>query len=322
MSSTDIQSLVINATDFTPSKDVGYNKPRVNKAGGKAVSIVNNTTRRQLMITTPLMLTWGVNERRDESSGRVSYDMSLQFPKEAYATPETTAFLQAMEAMETQVMSDAIKNSKEWFNKAKLTEGQVDVLFNRMLYWPKDKETGERRADSAPTLRVKIDYWDEAFNCEIYNVDQSPLFPSKTDASLMPSDFITKGSNVACVLKCGGVYFVNGKFGVTWRLVQAVVKPRASIAGRCVIQLSSADKEKLENQQELDEDEDEDEDGVVVQEDSDEEDEDDESVVSASSGPTFSKKAAKQEVEAEVKPKKKTVKKRVVRRKKTSSSDE
>ena len=320
MSSTDIQSLVINATDFTPSKDVGYNKPRVNKAGGKAVSIVNNTTRRQLMITTPLMLTWGVNERRDESSGRVSYDMSLQFPKEAYATPETTAFLQAMEAMEAQVMSDAIKNSKEWFNKAKLTEGQVDVLFNRMLYWPKDKETGERRADSAPTLRVKIDYWDEAFNCEIYNVDQSPLFPSKTDASLMPTDFITKGSNVACVLKCGGVYFVNGKFGVTWRLVQAVVKPRASIAGRCVIQLSSADKEKLENQQELDEDED--EDGVVVQEDSDEEDEDDESVVSASSGPTFSKKVAKKEVEDEVKPKKKTVKKRVVRRKKTSSSDE
>ena len=134
MSSTDIQSLVINATDFTPSKDVGYNKPRVNKAGGKAVSIVNNTTRRQLMITTPLMLTWGVNERRDESSGRVSYDMSLQFPKEAYATPETTAFLQAMEAMEAQVMSDAIKNSKEWFNKARLTDGQVDVLFNRMLY--------------------------------------------------------------------------------------------------------------------------------------------------------------------------------------------
>ena len=320
MSSTDIQSLVINATDFTPSKDVGYNKPRVNKAGGKAVSIVNNTTRRQLMITTPLMLTWGVNERRDESSGRVSYDMSLQFPKEAYATPETTAFLQAMEAMEAQVMSDAIKNSKEWFNKARLTDGQVDVLFNRMLYWPKDKETGERRADSAPTLRVKIDYWDEAFNCEIYNVDQSPLFPSKSDASLMPNDFITKGSNVACVLKCGGVYFVNGKFGVTWRLVQAVVKPRASIAGRCVIQLSSADKEKLQNQQELDDDED--EDGVVVQEDSDEEDEDDESVVSASSGPTFSKKVAKQEVEEEVKPKKKTVKKRVVRRKKTSSSDE
>ena len=315
MSSTDIQSLVINATDFTPSKDVGYNKPRVNKAGGKAVSIVNNTTRRQLMITTPLMLTWGVNERRDESSGRVSYDMSLQFPKEAYATPETTAFLQAMEAMEQQVMDDAIKNSKEWFNKAKLTEGQVDVLFNRMLYWPKDKETGERRADSAPTLRVKLDYWDDAFNCEIYNVDQTPLFPSKTDATLTPSDFIAKGSNVACVLKCGGVYFVNGKFGVTWRLVQAVVKPRASIAGRCVIQLTSADKEKLKNQVDVDEDDDQD-DGVQIEDDSDVDD--DES--SVTSGPTFSKKAVAEEVEEEVKPKK-VVKKRVVRRKKTASDE-
>lgn len=313
MSSTDIQTLVINATDFTPSKDVGYNKPRVNKAGGKAVSIVNNSTRRQLMITTPLMLTWGVNERRDESSGRVSYDMSLQFPKEAYGTPETTAFLQNMEAFESQIMTDAISNSKEWFNKAKLTEGQVDVLFNRMLYWPKDKETGERREDAAPTLRVKLDYWDDSFNCEIYNVDQSPLFPSKSDASLTPTDFITKGSNVACVLKCGGVYFVNGKFGVTWRLVQAVVKPRASISGRCVIQLSGAEKQKLEAQ--VDADEDMDAEGVVVEDDSDEDD-DEEDDSSVSSQPTFAKKA-KAEVEEEVKPKK-TVKKRVVRRKKVA----
>ena len=89
--------------DYIPKnfkKDVGYNKPRVNKAGGKAISIVNNTTRRQLMITTHLMLTWGVNERRDESSGRVSYNMSLQFPKEVYATLETTAFLEAFESLE------------------------------------------------------------------------------------------------------------------------------------------------------------------------------------------------------------------------------
>ena len=53
---------------------------------------------------------------------------------------------------------------------------------------------------------------------------------------------IPKLTQVACLIKCGGVYFSNGKFGVTWRLVQAVVKPRASvqsILGKCQISLST-----------------------------------------------------------------------------------
>ena len=314
--STDMQSLVINATDFVPSSDVAYNKPRVNKAGGKAVGIINSSTRRQLMISTPLMLTWGVNERVDESSGRVSYDMSLQFPKEGYTTPETTKFLDAMVDLEKQVCKDAIKNSKDWFNKSKLTDAQVEVLFNPMLYWPKDKETGDKREGAAPTLRVKLDYWDESFNCEVYNMDRQPLFPNASDPGITPSDLIAKGNNVACVLKCGGIYFVNGKFGVTWRLVQAVVKPRASIRGQCVINLSTGDRERLANQSE-DLDENGEDNGVAVEDDSD----DDEPKVVA-------KKEVKKELDdaASVTStgssgKKKVVKKKVVKKKIVKSED-
>ena len=35
--------------------------------------------------------------------------------------------LGAFQAMEDQLMKAAVANSKEWFNKAKLIEGQVDV---------------------------------------------------------------------------------------------------------------------------------------------------------------------------------------------------
>ena len=49
---------------------------------------------------------------------------------------------------------------------------------------------------------------------------------------------------------CGsGIWFANGKFGVTWRLFQAVVKPRASLKGKCHISLDPVEKDKLEKEE-------------------------------------------------------------------------
>lgn len=265
MSQTD---MIIPATTFNASKDIGYTKPRLNKAGGKGVGIVNKASGRQLYLSMPLMLTWGVNRRVDDATGRVSFDMSLQFPNEEYATEQTTQVLNAIIAMEEQIKADAITYSKEWFNKAKLTDGQVDVLFNPMLYWSKDKDTGERRAGTAPTLRVKLDCWDDVFKCEIYDIEQKSLYPN-TDSSITPEELITKGCNVATIIKCGGVYFVNGKFGVTWRLHQALVKPKASISGKCFISLTTAEVSQLAVQK--DEEDDKNEEAVEVVESEDEE---------------------------------------------------
>jgi hypothetical protein len=241
MSAQNDSNMIISASEFKSETNMSYNKPKINKAGGKSVPIINKSSNRHLHLSMPLMLTWGVNQRVDESTGRVSYDMSLQFPNDDYATEETRAVLDSFVAMEEQVKKDAISNSLLWFNKPKLTEAQVDVLFNPMLYWPKDKQTGERRGGSAPTLRVKLDCWDGLFKCEIYDVEQNTIYPSKNELPVTPMELITKGCNVATIIKCGGVYFVNGKFGVTWRLHQALVKPKESISGKCFIKLSPQD---------------------------------------------------------------------------------
>ena len=249
-------SPAIPATTFNPASDFTYTKPRINKAGGKAIGIVNTSTNRQLLLTTPLMLTWGINKRTDEESGRVSYDMSLQFPNDKYPDEQASAFLAKMEEFEEQIKADAIKNSKAWLNQNKLSSEGVNLLFNNMLYRPRDKETGDLIPGRAPTLRVKVDCYDDVFKCEIFDMEQKPVFPNPDDDSVTPEDLITKGTHVACVLKCGGLYFVNGKFGVTWRLAQAVVKPQASsLRGQCLIQLSAAEKERMAKANEESDDE-------------------------------------------------------------------
>ena len=123
----------------------------------------------------------------------------------------------------------------------------IDALFHPMLRYPKDQNTGEPDLERAPTLKVKLNYWDGAFDrTEIYDMDQQMLFgPGKQDPGKGPIELIPKATNVAVVMRCGGLWFANGKFGCTWKLVQAVVKPRPTLAGRCHIQLGAEDRERL-----------------------------------------------------------------------------
>lgn len=293
-----MSSAMINASNFQPSNDVRFTKPSLNKSGGKSVGVLNSNTNKALYLSTPLMLTWGVQEYVDEASGKRSYDMSLQFPSEEYQTEQTKNFLQAMVDFQNKIKADAVANSKDWLNKAKMSAEVVEALFHPMLRYPKNQETGEPDTTRAPTLRIKVPYWEDAFNCEIYDDKSKCLFPN-TNSELGPMELIPKSTQAAVVIRCGGLWFANGKFGCTWKLEQAVVKPKFSMKGRCLIQLSDEDRDKLDNQTTSDEEET----GVEIAEDTDEETEGGEEVAAA----------AAEEVEAPA------PKKKVVRRKKDSA---
>ena len=245
MSSENVQSLIIDATKFNPVKQVKYSKMKVNKVGGKSVGIMNSETGKSLILQTPLILTWGANMFRDEKSGKVTYDMALQFPRDEYQTEDNKKFLDAMVSFQKKLRQDAIANSKEWFNKTTMVEAAIDALFHPMLTYPKDKESGEPDMTKSPTLKVKIPFWENQFNCEIYDTNSTMLFPSESSSST-PLELIPKASNISALIQCGGIWFANGKFGVTWKLVQCVVKPKPSLKGRCLISLSSDVKKEIE----------------------------------------------------------------------------
>ena len=75
---------IIDGSTFNGKTGVIFTTPKVNASGGKNIGILNASTKKSLHISTPLMLTWGINEYRDEKTGKVSYDMSLQFPNDEY----------------------------------------------------------------------------------------------------------------------------------------------------------------------------------------------------------------------------------------------
>tara|TARA_X000001036_G_scaffold282501_1_gene262384 strand:+ start:2194 stop:3081 length:888 start_codon:yes stop_codon:yes gene_type:complete len=227
--------------------NIQFGAPKVNASGGKNVPIYNAAAKKGLTLQTPLMLTWGVNEWTDDNSGRKSYDMSLQFPTEEYANDNTRQFLENMISLENHIKDTAVNNSKEWFNKAKMSPEVIDALWTPMLRYTKNKETGEPDKTKMPTMKIKLPYYDQKFEFELYDNNGESIFNAHLNDN-HPSELIPKASNVAIVVQCGGIWFANGKFGVTWRLVQGLVKPRASLKGKCHIQLDANEQSTLNHQ--------------------------------------------------------------------------
>jgi len=241
-------SQIVNVRDYNPSTDISYAKPKINSAGGKNVSVMNARLRKATYLSTPLMLTWGMSEFRDDKTGKVSYELSLQFPNSDYPDAEGESFLEKLKTFEDKIKADAITYSKEWFNKPKMTAEVVDALWTPMLKYPKNKETQDFDYTKAPVLRVKVPYWEGEWKIELYDMEEKQIWPSNNHAVSTPLELVPKLTRVACVIQCGGIWFANGKFGVTWKLFQAVVKPPQSLKGTCHIKLSSNDRERMASQ--------------------------------------------------------------------------
>ena len=240
---------IVDGTQFNV-ENIRYSAPKAGGSGGKSVNILNKNTNSGIRLSTPLMLTWGASDFVDEKTGKGNgkFDMSMQFPTAEYATEDTAAFLKNMQDFEAKIKADALTNTKEWFGKVHKTADVVDALYSPMLKYSKDKFTGEPDLNKAPVLRVKLPIWEGVWKCEIYDEDDNKLFPNPSNPGVSPLDFIMKGTNVAILMQCGGLWFANGKFGCTWKLIQAVVqKPKASLSGQCFIKLKASDKAKLKS---------------------------------------------------------------------------
>jgi len=249
-SSTEtVFDMIVDAAKFNPKTEITFADPKVNpKTSGKSVGILGKN-KNSLKLRFPLALTWGAQKYVDPSSNRESYSMAIQFPGEGYRTPQTDKWLENMSAMEEVVLTHVMTNWKKIFNKPPPSREVADALYTRAIKYSKDPNTGEVNTTKAPTMKIKLGYWENKFDCEIYSPDGKMLYSQATNPLDSPLDLIPKASQTAVIVQCGGVWFAGGKFGVTWKLIQAVVKPKPTLKGRCLISLSNEDQSVISSQQ-------------------------------------------------------------------------
>ena len=317
------KSIVMSMNDWD-TRAVRYMQPKVNERGGKSINVISTQTNRSLHVSTPLLMTWGISDfvgENGESDGKFS--MSLSFPNDQYHTTQTRACLDKFRAFENQILDDAVKNSEVWFGEEMSREVAKHTFFPFLKY-PKDSNTKKIDHSKSPTLKARVPNYNNKWNVEVYDTNQTLLFPSEDDG-LTPMDFVPKKSHVACVLQCGGLWFGGKGWGITWKLTQCVVKPTEviSVLGRCHIQLTNEELSSAHVAQSDDESSNNDTavaavvDNPIV-DDSEEEEEEEEEEEAEESAPVVVKPVIKRkkkvepepEPEPEQQPKKKVVRKK------------
>jgi hypothetical protein len=241
--------VVLDASEWAPAQ-IKYMAPKVNDRGGKSISMISKQTNRSLHISTPLLMTWGITDFVDEKTGESDgkYSLSLQFPSEEYSNKSVREFLQKLKDFEQQILEDAVANSELWWGE-EMSLAVCKHTFFPFLKFSRNKDTKKIDLTKPPSIRAKVPYYDGKWNVELYDTKSDLIFPCE-QAHLTPVDFVPKQSQIACVLQCGGIWIGGKGWGLTWKLVQGIVKPReiVSVFGKCHIKLSQEERTIIDTQ--------------------------------------------------------------------------
>lgn len=242
-------STIINCSELDVN-DIKFYAPKATQGGGKNVGMMNKATHSALRMKLPIMFTFGASDYDKNEK----YSCSLQFPdlNDEGVDPEYGLCVARLAEFESALKRKVFEFSKDWLGKPLKNEEMVDMIWTPMLKYPKNKETGEVDTSRSPTLSVKIPCFEGKWSSEVYDEEKNMLFPSAENPEATPLNFITRGTNMATVVQCGGLWIVGGKMGVTWKLVQTIVKQQnTSIQGVCHIDLKETDKKLLQKKADL-----------------------------------------------------------------------
>jgi hypothetical protein len=233
------QSQILSIEQWNP-KSNKYMPPKLNDKGGKSINVISNQSNRSIHLIMPLMKTWGISDYVDEKGepdGKFSMD--LNFPLDGSTTPETDEALNKLKEFEENLLNDAVINSEAWFGKKQSRE-IVEYSYFPFLKYKKNKDTKVIDYSRPPSLKPKVPKYGNDWKVEIYDTNLNLLFPSPSGVT--PIELVPKSSNVASVIACGGIWVGGKGWGLTWKVVQLVVKPQVmeSVFGKCHIPISGS----------------------------------------------------------------------------------
>ena len=231
------QSQILSIDTWNPKANK-YMPPKLNDKGGKTINVINTQSNRSIHLIMPLMKTWGIADFIDEKGepdGKFS--MALNFPLDGATTPETDEALKKLKEFEENLLNDAVINSEAWFGKKQSRE-IVEYSYFPFLKYNKNKDTKAVDYSRPPSLKPKVPKYGNDWKIEIYDTNLNLLFPSPNN--ITPIELVPKSSNVASVIACGGIWVGGKGWGLTWKVVQLVVKPQVmeSVFGKCHIPIA------------------------------------------------------------------------------------
>ena len=143
---------------------------------------------------------------------RVAGD-SVIFEPENPNLEELNLFYHFLKQLDEKICLDARKNSMIWFKKNKIEPSDLAKYYTPQI----------RQTEPYPEVfKVKIVYRDGKFDCPIYENEHT-----RSKKSLQK--VLAKGERVQALIQCTGLWFIEHKFGCSWKVKQIKIKTRPPI---------------------------------------------------------------------------------------------
>lgn len=217
---------------------VNFGEPQSNSHGGKSLKIGYSQEGKFLIQAPPMYIPWDLSkeELKSESSVKdpkpaltsgVKYSMQLSFRGMDGSDANgkrLNAFHNMLCELDNLLVETASANSLTWLKMKSAPKPVVEALINSTIKVSKDAVSQEPDGKYPDSIKVRIPYYakDDKLGCAFFDKDGKQL----TDMSVLTR--LRRGTQVTCILECGGVYFSNGKFGMTWSLYQCAIKSENS----------------------------------------------------------------------------------------------
>ena len=243
---------IILAKDFKASNlTVGEVKKLDN--GRKYVPLFYNNS--SLYLQTPeCYAPYGLNYYKHDDMSE-SYSLDLSF-KDMDKMKSLEKFYKCLKDVDSFNMKKGCENDFSWFKRKNTSLDVIEALYTPIVKHFRDKETGEITNKHPATFKMKIPFVNNKFQCDFFN-------EKKETVNIL--DMNTKGAKVTAIVQCTGLWIGGGKFGLTFKAKQLLIKPIQKIEGFC-IQMNAEDmiEPMDESSIELKEEEDVDQDKPVV----------------------------------------------------------
>jgi len=240
------------------TKLIHFGEPIANSHGGKSVKVGYSNEDKLLIQAPAMVIPWDLTKEEYKKDGAVGkdgksvpsglkYSFQLSFrgiDGNDPAAKRIKSFHDMINKIETHLVDKASENSVMWLKMKAPPRPVIEALINSTIKVSKDANTQEPDGKYPDSIKIRVPYYtkDNNLGCQIFDKEGHDL---TQDVAVLNK--FRKGTHMVCILECGGVYFSNGKFGLTWSLYQGVIKSETLgriPKGVCLITDSDDDEEE------------------------------------------------------------------------------
>ena len=205
-------SNVVTSSNFNSQK-ISFSAMKMLDSGGKQ-AYVNYDGAMFVMQTTSCRVPFGMSVF--DKAGPVKYSVDITLDGYDDPSSKTGKFYTMLSTLDEFMIEQGVRNSKQWF-KSELSRDVIKAFYTPVLKWSKDKDGNVKPYPPNVKLNLRKKRDSNEFEVQCYD-DQRTLY-----RGIPLEELLGRNTQMTSLIQCTGVWVAGSKYGLSWKLVQAMI---------------------------------------------------------------------------------------------------